>query len=160
MKRRYLYLLLFALPALLAAVIISITLFGATAGALWLFVFGDNTWPASVNNLLTAMFFLVGIALWLALLSAAYRVGRRQEQHEALNTRHVAVAVGATLLMLLVAAAHQWSVGNIGPKSDSLVCAEHCQSKGFAGSGMPPRDSGDRTCSCFDAQGREFVNPR
>jgi len=32
-----------------------------------------------------------------------------------------------------------------------------CTAKGYSGSGMPPRDSGTRTCSCYDAEGREAV---
>ena len=46
MKRRYVYVLLFATPAFLASIIVSLLLFGAAAGVLWLFVFGDNPWPS------------------------------------------------------------------------------------------------------------------
>jgi hypothetical protein len=155
MKRRYLYMLLFGAPALLAAIIISVLLFGAAAGALWLFVLGDNPWPSSANNVLAAMLILACIALWVALLSAAYVVGKKQEAHAAFNARHVVVSAGATALLVLLVALHQWSVGNIGTKSDGLLCSDYCRSKGFMGSGMPPRNTGVATCSCFDAQGRE-----
>jgi hypothetical protein len=38
-----------------------------------------------------------------------------------------------------------------------VSCADLCRAKGFIGSGVPPRNSGEHTCSCFDAQGREAV---
>ena len=56
MKRRYLYVLIFGVPALLVSVIISFLLFGAAAGVLWIFVFGDNPWPAFAGKMLTAVF--------------------------------------------------------------------------------------------------------
>jgi len=157
MKKRYLYILLFSVPALLVAVIISTLLFGAAAGLLWIFVFGDNPWPASAGTVLTVMLVLAFLALWVGLLSAAYRFGIKQEQQATLNTRHMMTAVGATVLLVLLVVAHQWSVGNLGPKSDGELCADFCQEKGYSGSGMPPRDAGVATCSCFNAQGREAV---
>ena len=42
MRRRHLYVLLFALPTFLLSIVAGATLLGAAAGALWLFVFGDN----------------------------------------------------------------------------------------------------------------------
>jgi hypothetical protein len=154
MKRRYLYVLLFGVPTFLAAIIISFLLFGVAAGVLWLFVFGDNPWPSSANNILVAIFILAFMTLWVAFMSVAYVAGKKQETHAALNAKHVAVSAGATALLVLLVVSYQWSVGNIGTKSDSLLCSEFCWDKGFAGSGMPPRDTGAATCSCFDAQGR------
>lgn len=157
MKKRYLYVLLFSAPALLAAVIIATMLFGAAAGLLWIFVFGDNPWPESAGMVLTAVLVLAGTALWGGMLYAAYVVGKKQETQAALNPRHAMIAVGATVLLVLLAVAHQWRVGNLGQKSAGELCADFCRDQGFAGSGMPPRDAGAATCSCFDAQGRETV---
>ncbi len=155
MKRRYLYVLLYCAPALLAAAIISVLLFGAAAGTLWLFAFGDSPWPASVDDTLVALFLLVCAGLWLALISLAYLAGKKQEANPGFNTRPVAGAVGATVLLALLIVWHQWGVGNIGAKSESLLCSDFCRDKGYAASGLPPRDAGTRTCSCFDARGRE-----
>lgn len=157
MKRRYSYVLLFGVPALLAAMIISILLFGAVAGLLWIFVFGDNPWPSATGNVLMVMFALTCVTLWIALMSAAYVIGKKQEVHASLNTRHVMTSVGITVLLIVFAVLHQWSVGNIGTKSETVLCAKFCQGKGYAGSSTPPRDTGATTCSCFDAQGREAI---
>ncbi len=157
MKRRYWYVLLFGVPALLASIIISLLLFAAAAGVLWLFVFGDNPWPASANNLLAAMAIPICMTLWVAFMSVAYAAGKKQEASAALNAKHVVASAGATALLVLVVLLHQWSVGNIGPKTDDVLCAEFCQGKAFAGSSMPPRNTGAATCSCIDAQGREVV---
>lgn len=154
MRRRHLYPLLFALPALLAAGGLALIAFAATAGILWLFVFGDSPWPETATTLLGTVFFGAGLTLWLALLAAAYVFGKRQEAQPAFNRRHLLAAVGITALLALLALAQQWRVGNLGPPSAGVACASFCQARGFAGSSMPPRDAGAASCSCLDTQGR------
>ena len=155
MKKRYLYLLLYSVPIVLASAVVAFAVFGAAAGILWLFLAGDNPWPPAANALLGAVFVLAFAASALAFLSWAYAVGRQEEASAALNRKHAVAAVGATVLLLLGIVAYQWHVGNIGPKTEGVLCADFCRSKGFAGSGMPPRNAGAATCSCFDPQGRE-----
>ena len=147
--------LMFSAPSFLASIIISVVLFGAVTGVLWLFVLGDNPWPSSANNMLMVMLILSCIALWVAFISVAYMAGKKQETRAAINAKHVVMSVSATATLLLLIVSHQWSVGNIGTKSDSVLCSEYCRDQGFAGSGMPPRNTGVETCSCLDAQGRE-----
>jgi hypothetical protein len=118
-------------------------------------VYGDDPWPASVNAVLIALFAFTCVVALAASLYLAYTAGRKEEASAALNGRHVAVSAGATVLLVVLIAAHQWGVGNIGTPSEGALCADYCRTKGYAGSGMPPRDSGIRMCSCFDAQGRE-----
>jgi len=156
-KRRYLYVLLFAAPTFLLAVIASAMLLGAAAGALWLFVLGDNPWPAEADTLLTTVFVLGGAAFWIAQLSVAYAVGKREETKASLNKTHVLISVGATVALAAFIAVRMSGVG-FGPRPDSLACADHCLTAGATGSGMPPRDSGDRTCSCYDAEGRVITS--
>ena len=155
LRRRYLYVLLFALPALLVSIIAAALTLAAAAGALWLFVFGDDTWPATANTLLGAVFAGGVATLWIVLLSIAWSVGKRQEGRPALNRAHVALAIGATVLLAAVIAVRLTGWSFSGARTDSVVCADFCRDRGFAGSGMPPLDSGDRTCSCYDTQGRE-----
>ena len=157
MKRRYSYVLLFAAPALLASVIVSVLLFGAVAGGLWLFVLGDARWPPSIESTLSVLFVPVCAALWLAFLSLAYLAGKKQEGRNGIGSKPLTVSASATALLALLIVWHQWSVGNIGTKSDGALCSEYCGDKGYASSGTPPRNSGEQTCSCFDAQGREAV---
>ena len=152
-KRRYLYVLIFAAPTFLLSVIAGGILLGAAAGALWLFVFGDDPWPPAADTLLTSVFVLGCAAFWIAQLSIAYAVGKREEAKPALNGTHVLLSVGSTVVLVTFIALRLWGVG-VGNRPDSLVCADHCLAAGAAGSGMPPRDSGDRTCSCYDAEGR------
>jgi len=157
LKRRYLYVLLFSVPIVLASAVISFAVFGAAAGVLWLFVAGDSPWPSSANTSLVALFVLAFAASSLALTSRAYAVGRREEAQASLNAKHALAAVGATALLLLAVGAYQWHVGNIGARTDDVLCSEFCRAKGFAGSGMPPRNAGAATCTCFDTQGREVA---
>ncbi len=157
MQRRYLYVLMFSVPALLASLMMAVAVLGTAAGVLWLLVYGDDPWPASVNTALIALFAFTCVVALLGCLYIAYASGRKQEASPALNRKHVALAAGATVMLIVVIAAHQWGVGNIGTPSDGALCSDLCRTKGYAGSGMPPRNSGVRTCSCFDAQGREAL---
>jgi hypothetical protein len=157
MKRRYAYVLLFAVPASLAAAIVAVLLGAAVAGGLWLFVFGDNPWPASAGTALAVLLVLVGVGVWVGLLTVAYAFGKTQEARAAPILRPLMAAAGATTVLALLVVFQQWSVGNLGPKSVDVLCSEYCREKGFLASGMPPRDSSAATCSCFDMQGREAL---
>ena len=154
-SRRHVYVLLFVVPALLVSIIAAALTLAASAGALWLFVYGDDPWPDTANVLLGAIFLLVAAALGLALLSVAYTVGRQQEGEPSLNKRHVALSLGATVVLAAIIIVRLVGLNVAGARSDSVVCADLCRSEGFTASGLPPRDSGDRTCSCYDAQGQE-----
>lgn len=149
--------LIFAVPALFASGIVSIALFGIFSGALWLFVLGDNPWPEAVGTGLVSMLVLVLLSSWVGLLALAYRAGQRQESYPSLNRVHLALSAAATLLLLLLVVIHQFSVGNLGIPTDSVLCSNACREKGFTSSGVPPKDTGKLTCRCFDAQGNEAL---
>jgi hypothetical protein len=127
----------------------------ASAGVLWLFVYGDNPWPPVTSTFLGMLFVLGGAGLWLALLSVAYMVGRQQEVRPTINIGHVALSIGATIVLLGMIVVRVAGVNIFRTESDSLVCADFCRAAGFAASGTSPRNADDRTCGCYDAQGRE-----
>jgi hypothetical protein len=154
-NRRHVYVLLFAVPALLVSIIAAALMLAASAGALWLFVYGDDPWPNTANVLLGAIFLFVAAALWLALLFVAYTVGRQHEGEQSLNKGHVALSAGATVVLAVIIIVRLAGLNVAGAQNDSVACADLCRSQGFTASGLPPRDSGDRTCSCYDAQGQE-----
>jgi hypothetical protein len=145
MKKRYLYSLLFGIPGLFVAGIISIVLFG------------DDPWPPFAELILSALFVLVVLALWMGSILLGYRVGKGLETDPRLNRNHVLISAGLTILFLLFMVLQQFSVGNIGPKSDTVLCSEFCARHGYSGSGMPPETSGDRICSCYDETGNEAL---
>lgn len=157
MTKRYLYSLLFAIPGLFFSLLISFAVFAAAAGVLWIYAFGDEPWPSSAGTALPLLFALVLLTVWGAVIAAGFVVGKRLEKDPVLNKKHVLISAGMTIASLLLIVLHQFSVGNLGPKSDSLLCSEFCAQKGYPGSGLPPRDSGDTTCSCFDDSGRVII---
>jgi formate hydrogenlyase subunit 3/multisubunit Na+/H+ antiporter MnhD subunit len=159
MRQRHLYLLLFSLPALIAALLAGFVVLAGAAGAMWLFVYGDDPWPGAAEAALVVLFAAVSLAAWAVLLRRAYRAGEEHEQAGAPpKAGRVAIAAaGITALLLVLVGLHQWNVGNIGPKPDSVVCSDFCASRGFAGSSMPPRDAGTPTCTCADAGGRDAL---
>jgi hypothetical protein len=157
MKKRYVYALLFGAPGFVVALIISFAVFGTAAGILWIFVFGDNPWPASAEKLLSILFALTFLGIWMVFVVIGFIAGKRLEADPALNFKHVLVSVAATMVPVVLIVLHQLGVGNVGPKSASVLCSQYCSGKGYAASGMPPRDSGESACICFDERGREAV---
>ena len=157
MKKRYLYSLLFGIPGLLVAGIVSIFVFGALTGALWIFVFGDNPWPASIEWLMAILFMLTALTVWLGSIALGYVIGRRLESNPGVNRTHVLISAGASILFLLLILIQQWSVGNLGPQPASTACSDFCSLHGYSASGTPRQISGERICSCFDQVGNETL---
>src|SRR5688500_1255997 len=110
MRRRHLYVLLFSVPSLFAALLAGLAVFGAAAGALWLFVYGDQAWPSVAGNILVALFVVMAAATWGVLIWAAYAAGRRAEARESLNRAHVLGAALATIALPLLLLLYQWRV--------------------------------------------------
>ena len=157
MKKRHIYALLFGMPGLFVAGIIAIILFGGLAGILWLYVFGDVPWPAYVEQLTSVVFILVVLGIWIAFISLGYVVGRRLEDDPDMNRTHILISAGVTVMLLLLMFIQQWSVGILGPRSESVVCSDFCVQHGYSGSGTPPENFGERICSCFDESGNETL---
>jgi hypothetical protein len=157
MKKRYIYTLLFGIPGLFAAGLLAIFTLGAFTGILWLFVLGDNPWPASAGAIVTIRFVVVFLLLWGVIILLGFGTGRRLESDSAVSKNHILISAGLTLVFILFMAFYQWMVGNIGPSADSAVCSEFCVQHGYSGSGMPPEDSGAAICSCYDDSGTEAL---
>ena len=157
MKKRYLYVLLFGVPGFFLSLIIAFTLFGMAAGFLWLFVYGDNPWPGATETTLPLLLVLVFLVLWLVFIAIGYVTGKKFEADPTLNKKHLLASVGLTIVPIVFIVLHQLSVGNIGTKSDGQLCNDFCKEKGYAASGMPPRDLGERSCLCYDDSGHEIL---
>ncbi len=152
MRRRYLYLLLFAVPSALLGLIAAGVAVAGAAGVLWLFVFGDDPWPRQSDLIFAAVAVLAGAPVLGASLTMAYQVGKAQESKPRVPRGHLGLALGLTLAFGLLIVL-QLAGPRRGPVSDSERCADVCRHAGFSASSMPPRDSGLRTCSCLDEQG-------
>ena len=157
MKKRYLYALLFGIPGLFVSGIVTLFIFGALLGILWIYVFGDNPWPSSAETTLSSLLVLTFLILWITSITVGFLVGKRLEKDPRLNRGHILLSSGLTILFILFIAIQQLNVGNLGPKSDSVVCSDFCSLKGYSGSGMSQQNSGDRSCSCYDNLGREVL---
>jgi hypothetical protein len=154
MKKRYLYALLFGVPGLFLALFVAFYIFGVTAGILWIFIQGDNPWPSESEH---ALFFLAVLSFavfWLTFIVAGYLTGKKLEYEPALNKRHILISVSMSIAPCLIFILYQIGVGNLGEKSASQLCSKFCRDKGFSASGMPPRDSGIRECSCYEPSGQ------
>jgi len=157
MKKRYVYSLLFGIPGFFVSAIIALVVFGAVIGTLWIYFFGDNPWPFPTEKLLFLLLVLTFLILWITSITIGYVIGKKLEKDSGLNWRHILVSSGLTVMLIGFIVLQQLSVGNLGPKSESVLCSDFCSQKGYSGSGMPPKNSGDRSCSCFDNSGNEVL---
>lgn len=150
MKRRYLYALMFSVPAFIFSAVFMVVVTAAIGGVLWIFVYGDNPWPSFVDRYSPVFMVAVLATVWLILLRAAFAWGKRQEALPSLNIKHLYWAAGSTAALVLAVLLHQLSVGNIGAKADVSVCVDFCAARKF--SAMFPHDG---TCHCYSADGHE-----
>lgn len=157
MQKRFLYSLLFGIPGLFVAGLISILVFGGLMGIFWLFVFGDNPWPPLAETIISIVFVLVALILWVSFIIVGYVVGKRLEKDPTIKWSHVLISSGLTLLFILFIIFQQWSAGSLGPKSDSVLCSDFCAQHGYSASGMQPETSFHRMCSCYDDSGNEAM---
>ncbi len=158
MKKRYLYALLFGAPGFFLSLIIAFLVFGAAAGFLWIFAFGDNPWPATIETTLSILLVLTVLLLWTASIAIGFIFGKKLEAASQLNRTHVMISIGLTIAPMLFILLHQFHVGNLGPKNDSQICSDFCRQKGYSVSGQPPKNAGDRSCLCYDDSGYEILN--
>ncbi len=152
MRRRHAYLFLFGVPALLASLLVGAIVLVFAMAVFWVFIFGDDTWPGYTNYLLGALFFGGAGTTFAVLLYHAYEAGRRQEEKPSPSGLHIAAAIVSTLALLIVPALYAWHTSQADQTPEG-ACAFYCTNRGFAGSGMPPRNSGDLTCTCYGPKG-------
>jgi hypothetical protein len=152
-RRREQYLLLFGAPALLASLLLGAIVLVFALAIFWVFIFGDDTWPGYTNTLLAVLFVATAGGTWITLLFFAYAEGRRQEDKPSLDRRHLAWSVAATLALLVVPGLYVWHSGMAVDPTPEGACARFCVARGFDASGMPPRDSGLDTCTCYGTKG-------
>jgi hypothetical protein len=124
MKKRFLYALLFGIPGLILSGIISLLVIGGFLGILWLFVFGDDPWSIAVETVTVTLFVGVFLAIWIGSILLGYRVGRKLENDPVVNRMHVLASAAVTMTLILFILLQQWSVGNLGPKSDTTLCSD------------------------------------
>lgn len=154
MKARFSYLLLFLPASVMAAAVTAVLAVGAVAGGLWLYVYGDRAWPQASNILVATVAAIVFLAALAVLASAAYLFGRKREPLGGLKGSHIVLATGISALLPALVLLHQRGVGNIGPRHDSVLCADFCIARRFQSSLRSPDD----TCHCLRTDGTPAVN--
>ena len=115
MKHRYLYALLVGVPGIVLSLLLMYILFGVAAGALWIFVYRDNPWPAWSHRVVPVIFAFDVLTVWLPFLLIGFIIGKRLEQSPTLNKRHVLISVGLTILFILFSVSYQVRIPNMGP---------------------------------------------
>src|SRR5690606_1581659 len=106
--------LLFLVPSVVAGVMAAVLAAAADTGILWVFVYGDDPWPAQSSSALASLAVLVGLLVLATCLFIAYRAGRSRESRGGLRRAHALIALGLSVGLPLVVLFHQWQVGNLG----------------------------------------------
>lgn len=114
MKARYSYPLLFLLPSTMAAFLAAVVVAGAGAGVLWIFVYGDDSWPDSASTALMSLAVIASVATLAILMFASYSYGKSREPARGLARQHIVWALGISILLPAVVLLHQWQVCNFG----------------------------------------------
>lgn len=156
MRKKYLYAILFGIPGLVVAFLCAFFATGFSGGILWLFVFGDTTWPHWTENILRAIFLTIFIIVWATSLALGYKYGKSLSGSGKNGLRDLIYSIGITLLILSVTLAYLFR-DEIGPRTLTEQCIDVCKERGYTGSMMPPSNSGDTTCSCFDEEMNGFI---
>jgi DMSO reductase anchor subunit len=134
---------LISIPSFLAALLPSLFIAGAVGGALWIWVYGDNTWPALAEIIIVISFVSSWAVIGALLTRHLYRHPRVQKltlgQLVLLVVLFSVLAVGVLFL-------HQWLNGNL---SSPHPCSSNCQAKGFSSSVIEYGDNGEEKCTCL-----------
>lgn len=84
---------------------------GLAAGFAWLFLFGDDTWPAWAEYLILAVAVAIGIAIFVGCVALGRLAGRRIEPADPSSGRRArALAVGLLVLAFLTVVGELWGV--------------------------------------------------
>jgi F0F1-type ATP synthase membrane subunit c/vacuolar-type H+-ATPase subunit K len=111
MRLRSLYLLASLVLGGLAALAVALQVFALGAGVSWLYLFGDDPWPARAESVLVGASLAAGLATLGASLAFGYLHGRRCEsapRPERARRRGRGLLLGGLALWLLVAGLGLW----------------------------------------------------
>lgn len=90
---------------------------------MWIFLYGDNPWPAMAEQTLMALSVVVFASILATLLSALFAFGKKQELRGGLSKKHVLIAALATIVLPALIVLRQWSIGEIGSHDPYAVPA-------------------------------------
>ena len=93
MKARFAYPLICLPLSAMSAGLVAIVFVACAAGVMWIFVYGDNEWPAAAERTVMTLSVLVFATILAVLLSALYKFGKKQELRGGLSKKHALVAV-------------------------------------------------------------------
>lgn len=111
MRLRSLYLLVGFVLGSLAGIAVAFQVFALAAGVSWLFLFGDDPWPAGVETYLIAIPLAAGLATLAVGLWVGYAAGRRSEsapRPERARRRGYGLLLGGFALWLIVGFLASW----------------------------------------------------
>lgn len=149
MKLRHQYLAVGILWALLLAPLAALSATGFAAGASWLWLYGDNPWPAGTETVILLVGIAAGIAVAALCILFAWRYGIGREPNTQTDRTRLLIAGAAPVAIALLLGARIWIDG----RSYSQAMARAAQREAefvtlsadvqkIAGLNMPPEKNG------------------
>lgn len=127
MRLRTLYLLVGLVLGGLAGLAVALQVFALAAGVSWLYLFGDDPWPAGAERYLLTVSLGAGLATWGAGLAVGYVLGRRCEampRQAQARRRGYGLLLAGLALWMLVGMAGQWQAQRQSAVRATAVAAE------------------------------------
>lgn len=155
MKQSFLYGILFAIPGIVISLLVTYLSTGMIFGFLWLFVFGDNSWPdwvAFIIPIVSICIFLITLAV---ITTWGHQTGIKLEEKPKYNLKHIFYSIIATVIPVLIFAFLLTEPAR--KNTPSLICSDYCQTKGYSTSSTPPKNTGLTTCNCLDDNGANEI---
>ena len=150
MRKRYIYLLLFAIPGFFISLIIGALATGMVFGFFWFFVFGDGVWRIPIDKIILIAFPLTFLAAWIGIIVVGFHVGKKNEQSQTLNKKHIFISLGLSIIFVLIII---FRLGVFGQKTGNEICQSFCAQKEYTSSSLDKQT----TCVCFDWLGKEAI---
>ena len=110
MRSRFTYPLVFLVPSALVASLAGAILAAFGGSVLWLFVYGDSTWPEQAGLWVMVGGSVAAGLLFAVLMGICYRVGLRRELQGGLSRQHAGLALAIAVLVPALVALRQCSL--------------------------------------------------
>lgn len=157
MRKRGIYAGLFALPGLLAALVLASLISGHAATELWQHAFGDTPWTAPAGYRPLTGFVITALLAWTAFIALGYLLGRKLEAEPGLQRSHLLLAALVTLAIMAAVSVHQLRRSTALHRVRSAHCSDFCRQNGFSASRVTSLPGGG-SCACLDGHGRRIIS--
>jgi hypothetical protein len=157
MKQRYIYTIIFGIPGMVLSFIAAEIVAGLVQGLLFLYMYGDGTWPEWTGIAISA----IGIGAFVFCVAMIGMMG--MSYGKKMESKNVPVQIKYILISLILCALLGGFIftsnrGYVFKKPSYRRCQEMCVQHGYGAqsTSLEFLDSGAYMCSCMNKQTKKF----